>query len=54
MNNEKNRVLIVDDEEPIRRILTRILDMSNYVSTHAAHAGVDMQDGDGCQRRTRP
>ena len=38
MGNEKTRVLIVDDEEPIRRLLSRMLEMNNHSCTMATDA----------------
>lgn len=38
MGNERTHILIVDDEEPIRRLLKRLLEMNNYSCTLAASA----------------
>ncbi len=38
MKKEKTHILIVDDEEPIRRLLNRLLKMNDYVCALAADA----------------
>lgn len=37
-SNNNIHVLIVDDEEPVRRLLSRLLDMNGYLSTIASNA----------------